>query len=157
GIALGALIFTGYRQYTNQMNWVGNWDLWDVVRWSDMGLFELDRTALILNRVLVLGLSVLFTALAVRLFGRRDYDPGRVWERLRPLALFKTGLRLSPFAVVPLTAGILLWSDVYRGFQGDASKKQQKDYWKHNLATWKDAALPALTAVDIDLELEPAR
>src|SRR5262249_11087601 len=54
GIALGALIFTGYRQYTNQMNWVGNWDLWDVVRWSDMGLFELDRTALVLNRVLVL-------------------------------------------------------------------------------------------------------
>src|SRR5262249_1646883 len=130
-VGLGALIFTGYRQYTKQMNWVGNWDLWSVLRWSDMALFELDRSALILNRVLVLGLAVLCTALAVRFFPRRDRDLGRTMERLRPWPLARTGLRLLPYAALPLVAGTWLYLDVYRGFQGDEMKKTQKDYWKH--------------------------
>ena len=61
-ICLGALIFTGYRQFTGHMNWVGNWDLWSVLRWSDMQVFELDGRALLLNRIMVLGLGVFFTA-----------------------------------------------------------------------------------------------
>lgn len=156
-LCLAALAFTGYRQFTNQMNWVGNWDLWSAVRWSDMGLFEMDRSALVLNRVMVLGLAVFFTALAVRFFNRRDWDSGRVVERLRPLALVKHGFRLIPYALVPVVAGTMLWVEVYQGFQGDGAKKVRKDYWKQNLATWKDAPLPALTAVDLDVELEPAR
>jgi ABC-type transport system involved in multi-copper enzyme maturation permease subunit len=155
-VCLGAMIFTGYRQYTNKMNWVGNWDLWSVLRWSDMGVFELDRMALLLNRVMLLGLAIFLTALAVRFFPRRDFDAVRIVERLRPLRLLKTGLHLSPYAVVPLVAGIFLYAQVDQGFQGEAAKKRQKDYWRHNLATWKDVPLPAITAVDIDLELEPA-
>jgi ABC-type transport system involved in multi-copper enzyme maturation permease subunit len=156
-VCLGALILTGYRQYADKMNWVGNWDLWGVLRWSDMGLFELDRTALWLNRLMVLGLTAFFTALAVRFFPRREPDGVRTIERLRPLALLKGGLRLLPFAAAPLALGVALYVQVDQGFQGDAAKKRQKDYWRHNLATWKDAALPALTAVDLDLELEPGR
>jgi ABC-type transport system involved in multi-copper enzyme maturation permease subunit len=156
-VCLGVLILTGYLQYTDRMNWVGNWDLWGVLRWSDMGLFELDRTALLLNRLLVLALTVFFTALAVRFFPRRDRDGVRTLERLRPLSLLKGGLRLLPFAAAPVALGIALYVQVDEGFQGGAAKKRQKDYWRHNLATWKDAPLPALTAVDIDLELEPSR
>ena len=53
------------------MNWVFNWNIWNAVRWSDMGTFEFNRFALLLNRTLVLSLAVLFTAIAVRSFGRR--------------------------------------------------------------------------------------
>lgn len=157
GVCLAALVFTGYRQFTGKMNWVGNWDLWNALRWSDMGILELDRTALLLNRLLVLGLAVLFTALAVRFYRRRDLDPGRVLDRLRPLPLLKGGLRLLPYAIVPLVLGVWLWLDVDEGFQGDTAKKRRKDYWKQNMATWRETPLPALTAVDLDVELEPAR
>jgi ABC-type transport system involved in multi-copper enzyme maturation permease subunit len=156
-VCLGTLILTGYLQYTGKMNWVGNWDLWSALRWSDMGLFEMDRTALLLNRLQVLGLTVFFTAVAVRFFPRRDLDGVRTLERLRPLSLLKGSLRLLPFAAAPVALGVALYVQVDQGFQGDAAKKRQKDYWRHNLATWKDAPLPALTAVEIDLELEPSR
>jgi ABC-2 type transport system permease protein len=156
-IALGALAFSGYRQFTNQMNWVGNWDLWSALRWSDMALFELDLSALILNRLLVLGLAIFFTALAVRFFPRRETDGVRTLDRLRPLALLKAGWRLLPYAIVPLVVGIFLYVMVNEGFQGEAAKKRQKDYWRHNIATWKDVPLPAITAVDVDVELEPSR
>jgi hypothetical protein len=157
GLCLGALIITGYRQFTDQMNWVGNWDLWGALRWSDMGVLEMDRTALLLNRLQVVGLAVFFTAVAVRFFPRQDPDAVRTLERLRPWSLLKGGLRLLPFAAAPLALGVALYVQVDQGFQGEAAKKRRKDYWRHNLATWKDAPLPALTAVEIDLELDPAR
>src|SRR5262249_43559176 len=81
-VCLGVLVATGYCQLTKNMNWVGNWDLWSVLRWSDMETFELNRGALLLNRVMVLGLGVFFTALAVRLFPRRDFDAARTVQRL---------------------------------------------------------------------------
>jgi ABC-2 type transport system permease protein len=157
GIGLGVLIFTGYRQMTTQMNWVGNWLIWSSVHWTDMGVLEFDRWALILNRVMVLGLSVFFTVLAVGLFRRRDVDPGRVWTRLYPVALLKYGLKLLPYAAVPVIAGVALYAQVYQGFEGAAAKKAQKDYWRKNLATWKDIPKPALSAVDLDLTLDPER
>jgi ABC-2 type transport system permease protein len=155
-VGLGVLFFTLYRQLTNQMNWVGNWVMWSSLRWSDMSVLELDRTAIILNRVLVLGLTVLFIALAVRLFRRSDPDAARTIHRLYPMALVRSGLRLLPYTVVALVAGIALYAEVYQGTEGEVAKKARKDYWRKNLATWKDAPLPALSAVDIDLELEPA-
>ncbi len=73
-VSLAVLIFTGFRALTRQMSWAGNWPLWGALRWSDLGFFETDRTALIWNRVMILGLAVLFTVLAVRFFGRRGAD-----------------------------------------------------------------------------------
>ena len=157
GIGLAALFFTGYRLLTDKMNWVGNWTLWNALRWTDMGVFELDRMALILNRLMVLGLTVFFTVLAVRLFRRRDVDSARLAQRLSLSALIRSTLGLLPYAAVPLALGITLYVQVYRGYEGAVAKKAQKDYWRKNLATWKDSVLPAITAVDIDLELEPAQ
>jgi ABC-type transport system involved in multi-copper enzyme maturation permease subunit len=156
-IALGALVFTGYRQLMGKMNWVGNWDLWGAVRWSDMALFELDGSAILLNRLMVLGLTVFFTALAVRFAPRRELDGVQILTRVRPWSLFKGALRMLPYAAVPLALGIFLYVAVDQGFQGEAAKKRQKDYWRHNIATWRDTLLPAVTAVDIDVELEPAK
>ncbi len=157
GVALGALIFTGYRQMTGKMNWVGNWDLWGTLQWSDFGVFEMSLPALLLNRIMVLGLTVFFIVLTMRLFPRAERDTSRTGARLAPGALLRSGLRLLPYAAVPVIAGVLLWVQVNDGFQGKAMEKKTKDYWRRNLATWRDAKYPDLVDVSLDLELEPAK
>ncbi|MDP9120173.1 MAG: hypothetical protein M3O15_02210 [Acidobacteriota bacterium] len=157
GFCLGILGLTGYLRVTHHMSWVGNWMLWDALQWSDMGTFEIDRRALLLNRLLVLGLAALLTAIAVRAFGRREADAISTAVRLRPRSLGRQALRFSWLAAVPAVAGIMLWLAVMDGFQGDAAKKKARDYWRQNLATWKDAPQPTLAAADVDLTLEPDR
>jgi ABC-2 type transport system permease protein len=155
-VGLGILFLTLYRQLTGRTTWVANWMMWSNLHWSDMSVLEFDRTAIILNRVFVLGLAVLFIALAMRLFRRSDQDAGRLMHRLYPASLLRSVLWIVPFAIVPLVVGIALYAEVYQGAEGDVARKAQKDYWRKNLATWKDVPLPALSAVDVDLELEPA-
>jgi ABC-type transport system involved in multi-copper enzyme maturation permease subunit len=157
GVALATMSLTGYLLFTKHMNWVGNWMLWNAFSWSDLSVFELDRNALVLNRVMVLGLSILFVALAVRLFPRMEFDAARIVHRLRPIAFLFTGLRLLPYALLPLGAGLVLYMAVFNGMDGGYMKKAQKDYWRKNLATWKDAPLPAIKAVNIDCDLEPEK
>ena len=77
---------------------------------SDISVLELDRKALVLSRVLAVGLAVFFAGLTLRFFRRRESDATRLVHRLRPLSLFRTALRLAPWAVVPLVAGIWLAS-----------------------------------------------
>lgn len=156
GLALAALIATGWYQQKGEMNWVFNWNLWSAIRWSDMGVLELNRQALILNRLLVLTLSVFFTAIAVRGFGRRESDASGILQRLQPARLAKLGLRLAPFAVLPLITGSVLGYQVRHGFQGGIAEKADKDYWRKNVATYTDSVFPTIVHFDLDLELEPA-
>src|SRR6185503_8587357 len=102
GIGLGMLTFTGFRALTQKLSWIGNWPLWGAIRWSDLGFFETDRMALILNRVMVLGFAVLFGVLAVRLFRRRGADEVRTMHRLAPGRLAVSAAKLLPWAAVPL-------------------------------------------------------
>lgn len=155
-IALAAVSVTGWFQMRNKMTWVWNWDLWDVARWSDLGVFEIDRTALILNRVVAVGLAVLFIALTVKLFPRVESDATRDVHRLRPGALLRGSIPFAALALVPMIAGFTLWTKVEGGFQGDGMNKKLRDYWKQNVMTWTDADLPAVSAVDLDIDLEPA-
>ncbi len=155
GVGMGAIGATLYCQFTNKMNWVGNWWLWDTVRWSDMSLLEIDRRALVLNRLFVLALAVFFFGVAVRYFQRRDFDATRILQRLRPLALGGMLLRLSPLAVAPLGLGLALFLGVADGYQGKAAEKDGKDYWKQNLATWREAENPGVVAVDVELAVDP--
>ncbi len=157
GVGLGAIALTFYLQFTGKMNWVGNWWIWDTLQWSDMGVFELNRQALVLNRILALGLAVFLTAVAVQAFGRRQPDAIGTIHRLQAASLWNRMLRLAPFAAVPLAAGIALWLAVDEGFQGGALERKARDYWKQNLATWKGAPQPAIAGVDLDLRIEPAR
>ena len=122
-LALPLLYFTGYRALTNQINWVGNWPLWSAVQASEISTLELDRTALILSRLLALGMTVLFAAMTVRFTRRREVDATRLLYRLRPLSLFRTALALAPWAVFPLLAGIWLALLVSWGHEGGAAKK----------------------------------
>jgi ABC-2 type transport system permease protein len=157
GVSLGVMVLSLYLQFTDRMNWVGNWWIWGTLQWSDMGTFELNRRALLLNRLMVLGLAVFFTALAVSAFGRRQADAIGTVHRLQPGSLRRSLLRLAPFAALPFFAAVALWLAVNDGFEGGAIRKKQHDYWKQNLATWKDAPQPAISNVDLDLRIEPGR
>jgi ABC-2 type transport system permease protein len=156
-LALPLLYFTGYRLLTNQINWVGNWPLWSAVRASDISTLELDRIAIVLSRVLALGATVLFLAMTLRFARRRDVDATRLIHRLRPLSLFRTVLRLLPWAIVPLAAGGWLALLVEWGSEGGSAKKQAKDYWRKNLATYRDARVPDIEHVALELNLFPER
>jgi hypothetical protein len=122
-----------------------------------MGPLELDRAALVLNRLLWVSAGVALTAFAVRLFPRRSLDPSTVLLRLRPLPLLGATLRFAPFLIAPLALGGVLADRVDSGREGAALEKQTKDYWRRNFATWRDAQDPSITDVVLELELEPAR
>ncbi len=156
GVALSVIALTLYRQFTDRMNWVGNWLMWDTVRWSDVSVLELDRRAIVLNRLFVLALAGLFLAIAVRAFRRRRPDATRLAGRLRPRPLVGALIRLAPAAVAPLALGGVLWFGVLHGSGGEAAERDHKNYWKQNLATWRDAPQPSLAALEADVRLEPA-
>jgi len=156
-IGLGVLAFTGYRQFTNQMNWVGNWGLWNSLSWSDMGDLTPNELPLFLNRVLVISTGVLCSVLAVRFFPRRELDAGQIVHRMRPVHLFKRSFGVLVLAALPVATGSVLFVRVENGFQGKANEKAEKDYWRKNVKTWTDAGLPDITAVDVDLALDPER
>lgn len=155
GLGLGVVALMGYLQVTGHMNWVGNWWLWESLQWTDMGLFELDRKALVLSRLTALGMTALFIAVAVQGFARREADAIGVFNRARPAVFLRRALRFAPALLVPLVTGTMLYLAVYEGFQGEKAKKLARDYWRQNLGTWKDAPMPALAGVDLAVELEP--
>ena len=154
-LCLGILCYTGFSALTNQINWVGNWPLWQAVRWSDISVLELDRKALVLSRVLAVSTALLLVALTLACFRCRDPDATGILRRLRPLSMFRSSLKLAPWVVIPLIALAWLALEVSWGRQGGAAKKQEKDYWRKNLATYRDAKVPDLSHVSLDLDLFP--
>lgn len=156
GVTLAAFGYTAYLAIAGKLNWLGNWALWNSVRWSDMSTLEIDRTALILSRVLVLGLGAFFLRIAINHYPRQDRDAIRVMQRMQPRMLRMSLMRTLPVLLVPLFAGGMLWRQIRTGPDGAWNEKRAKDYWKKNLATWREARLPALADVDIDLALQPA-
>ncbi|HEY0512597.1 MAG TPA: ABC transporter permease [Thermoanaerobaculia bacterium] len=153
GIGLGAVILTVFALMRNHMSWVGNWPLITELRWSDMGAFEIDRAALVLNRLLALALAVLFAWIAVRAFARRERD--RLHPAIAPGARRRTGWTAAALAVPPLALGIGLWFLVNQGFQGATVERRHKDYWRENLATWINQPLPYVTRVEMAIDLYP--
>ncbi|MBI3845424.1 MAG: hypothetical protein HY292_12385 [Planctomycetes bacterium] len=156
-LSAAVLVLTFYLQRRNKLDWTINWGLLSALQWSDLGAYQLDRVALVLNRVTALGLTVFFTALTVRLFRRRDWDSARVVDAFRPASIGKSALRLAPWFVVPLVTWIVLAAQVRAGFDGKAAKIDQKEYWRKNIATWLDAPLPSTTLADLDFTVEPER
>lgn len=154
-VGLAVIIGSGVLQVRGKMNWLINWNLWSTTTWTDFGSVEPNGAALLLNRLFYVALAGLFVAVAVRLFPRREVDPARALDRLRPRAVLVTILRLAPFWVPALVLGILLGARVQASFQGKAAENRERDYWRKNLLTWLDAPEPYLAGVEIDLELEP--
>jgi len=156
-ISIAAMIGSGILTMTNKMTWVWNWSLSGALRWSDIAPFELNRTPLVLNRLLVLSVAVLFLVVAFRLFPRRRFDHARVMMRLQPAVLVRSLLRLAPLMLIPLVLGVTLHKGINRGPQGGRIERWSKHYWQRNHATWLDAAVPDVVHSEIDLELEPER
>ena len=154
---LAALIATGYRLASRDLSWAANWPLWGSIRWSDLGYFETDRVALILNRVMILGAAVFFTVVAMGLFRRRGLDGVRTMHRLSPGPVARTAVRLFPAAAVPLACCAILAFMVSQGMGGGAAKKAHKDYWAKNLKTWLGAPLPDIARADIALKIDPQK
>ncbi|HET9234737.1 MAG TPA: M1 family aminopeptidase, partial [Candidatus Eisenbacteria bacterium] len=119
--------------------------------------FETDRTALLLNRLMVLGFGILFGVLAVRLFRRRAADAVRTVHRLAPGRLALSGARLLPWAVLPLALCVVLAFQVHAGLGGGAAKKEMRDYWAKNLKTWLGAPLPDISRVDARVKIDPGQ
>ncbi len=156
-IGLGTMIFTAWKAFRNEVNWVGNWNLQGTLTWTDFGALEPNGMGFLLNRVFWILVTVFIVALTVRIFPRREHDSALVLDRLRPSRLLVTALRLSPFAIPAIIAGSFLWIRVGDGAQGPAVEKREKEYWGRNLHTWggDDVILPRLAGVDVDLELDP--
>ena len=157
GIGLAALSYSVFTAINGEVNWVTNWMAWDTLSWSDMGTLELNRGPLLLSRLMLLGLAAFFVGLAVRLYGRQEFDGVRILQRLRPRPLLRTGVALLPLIVLPLLPGIPLYVQVRNGFDGVVVDEIRKDYWRANLATWRAALTPNIRHVDLDVELEPER
>ncbi len=155
-LGLGAMAVTGFCQMRGKMTWAFNWDLWSSVVWSDLSVLELDRLALVLNRLLALGLTAFFVAVTVRVFVRREGDATRLVQNLSPGPLVRGAAGLAPFALAPLALFVALVYLVHDGRGGNVERKAQRDYWKRNEATWRDAKQPSLAAADVDVTLEPA-
>jgi len=159
GLGLGAAVLTAFLFARGYMTWVTNWPLLGATRegyavpWTDLAPFELDRAAVVLNRLFALSLAALFGWIAVRFLNRRDRD--RLHPVLPPAERRRTLLTAGALALPPLVLGFTLWGQVNRGFQGAAVEKEHKDYWQKNLDTWTGQPLPYVTRVEMDLDLDP--
>lgn len=156
-IGLATLALFGWLIVRRELNWAGNWMLWGTTLWSDFGSFDINGRALLLNRAFALAMAGLFLALAIRFQGRRDADGAALLARLRPTLLWRANRGVLAYALVPLALGIWLDSYVDAGFQGDAYEKQQKDYWRANVQTWKDAPKASIARAEVDVRLLPAQ
>ncbi|HEX6900776.1 MAG TPA: M1 family aminopeptidase [Thermoanaerobaculia bacterium] len=160
GIGIAAAILTGFFFLRGWMNWVGNWvlfggtDFGTAVPWTDMGGFDIDGRAVVLNRLFVLALSAFFGWVAVRFLNRRERD--RLHPVLRPAERRRTALTAAALALPPLVLGFTLWAEVNQGFQGATVERQRKEYWQKNLNTWMGQPLPYITRVEADIDFEPA-
>jgi hypothetical protein len=156
-VGLAVLTFTGWKQFRNEMNWVGNWDLWSVARWTDFGALPLNGGALLLNRLFYIAITLFLIAWTVRMYPRREPDSGAQLDRLRPRGILRATWRLLPAAAPATALGIFLYAKVTSGFQGPQAEKREEEYRGRNLTTWTEAQTPMFGGVDLDLELDPGR
>lgn len=154
-VSLAAIFYTGYKSRVGEVDWVYNWALFRTLQWSDLGVFELIRDELVLNRILVLAATLAFTVLTVAMFPRRQTDATNRLLRLKPIPLLKSGLKFLPVALPVLVLAIMIGQRVDAGYQGDAADKAGKDYWRKNIATWREADFPDLAGVEVQLDLYP--
>jgi hypothetical protein len=153
---LGALILTGWCVQRGWMNWVFNWHLWGGLQWTDFGALQLDRGALVLNRLLwiLAGLTMLHAAL--EWWRRRTPDAQGISTRLRGVRAWKRAARLLVFGAPAATVAIVLALMVRHGPAGSPERERERQYYVGNAATWKDVPNPEIVRIDLDLDLDPA-
>ena len=151
GIAL--MFVSGWAIFNQKINWVAHWSLAQSLVWTDLGTFELDRKALILNRLLYFSITIVLLILATWKFPRRSLDPHRRAYSGGKIVRFV--LKTATILAIPFTIAITLWMTVENGFQGTKAENAEKNYWRQNVATFWNAPLPDRTFIDIDMMLKP--
>ncbi len=155
GVALAALIGTGFATQMGRMNWLTSWHLWSGVQWSELDRLSFMWEAIVVNRLTVLALAVFFIVATLSLWPRRLPDLRAIADRLRPAAVGRAAL-LPLLAAIPVLAlGAYAGLAVRHGFQGAPQREAQKAYWKRNSKTWEDVPVPALDKVDGEVKLFP--
>ena len=156
GFGVGLITYTMYKLESGEgMGWVVNWLALRTLSWTDMGTFTLHGTPLLLNRLLYLSLVPLLVALSVKWYGRQDFDAVGIIHRLHPKPLLHGVLRLFPLGAPALILASILWVGGERGYEGDAAREWEEDYWERNTATWTDFRMPSVLRVELDLDFEP--
>lgn len=160
-LALGVLILKAWLQFRDKVTWVGNWDLWKAVTWTDFGVgfssLTPNASALLANRLFWFSLLALFLYWTVSVFPRREHDSTRIVDRLRPRVLGKQFLRILPFLLIPVGLGFWIHNQVLQGAQGKPVERREKEYWGRNFVTWAEAETPHFAGVDLDVTLDPSR
>ena len=155
GVALVALIGTGFATQFGQMNWLTSWHLWSGLRWSELDRLAFMWDAIVINRLTVLALAAFFIVATLSLWPRRVPDLRAVADRMTPARFFR-GLAMPLLAAVPvITLGFYAGLSVRSGYEGAPQREAQKAYWKRNSNTWENAAFPALDSVDAEVKLFP--
>lgn len=154
GAGIVVIAATFWMIANDRFNWVTHWSLATSLVWSDFGVFEIDRAALILNRLFYLSLGASLLAVAIRFFPRRTSD-ARFVRSAEKRPLLRRVASLALLIVLPASLGVALWLQVEDGFEGSGARRMEKDYWRQNVATYWRAPLPDRTFVDLDLRFEP--
>ncbi len=153
-VGIAALVLTGIHFMSGTMTWVTNWPVWGALRWSDFGVFPLNGSALLVNRLLALALAALLGAIAVTFFARTERDITLIRARFHPASLGRLTLRLAPFALLPTLIATFLGIQVHTGFQGAEARGFATD--QRPLALVGDSLIPpTIRHVDLDLTLDP--
>ena len=92
GVALGALVGTGFATQLGYLNWVTKWHMWSSVQWSELDRLAFMWPAIATNRLLVLAVAVFFIAATLSVWPRRLPDLRAVADRMRPWPLFRASM-----------------------------------------------------------------
>ncbi|MFN7964853.1 MAG: M1 family aminopeptidase [Acidobacteriota bacterium] len=155
-IGLGVVVLTGMGVGFGKLTWALNWPLWGSLQWSDISVFEIDRSALVMNRLAALTGTIVFLVLAVRFYPRVESDPQRILHRLAPRPLFISLLKALAIGAVPLLLVIALAVQSYNGMQGKGMLSKMKEYRQKNFITWFEAKTPRIANADLDVTIDPA-
>ena len=155
GVALGALIGTGFATQFGYLNWVTKWHMWSSIQWSELDRLAFMWEAIATNRMLMLALAAFFVVATLQLWPRRMPDIRAVADRTKPWPLFRAALVPVLAAIPVLVIGIYAGLSVRSGYEGSPQRDAQKAYWKRNSETWEDAPFPALDKVDGEVKLFP--
>jgi ABC-2 type transport system permease protein len=123
-----ALLLTAAQFIRGAMTWLTNWPLWGALRWTEFALFPLDGEALLLNRLLALGMALALLVGARYLYQRTERDPiaarGRRSAQSRRQRASRFILRAAPLIVLPLFTGTFLAIRVQNAYDAPRVTRQ---------------------------------
>lgn len=150
-----ALLLTAAQFIRGSMTWVTNWPLLGSLRWTEFALFPLDGEALLLNRVLALGLAVALFGAARFLFVRTERDPAAARARRTPAAVGRLVLRASPLVALPMFTGAFLAVRVHDAYDGPVVERAAAAYEATNQRQWASVIPAVIAHIDAEVVLDP--